>query len=75
MVPLNAYAILLCVVSLIDSRYPKLKLIDQKIPRKYKTLQEFILAEAASIRRHKQPPIVKFNDLQKFVASQIFGVI
>ena len=45
-----------------------MKLIDQKTPKKYKVIQEFIFAEAASIRRHKQPPIVKFCDLQKFVA-------
>jgi len=53
------------VQSILDSRYPKLKLIDQKVPKKYKTLQDFILAEAASMKRHKKPPIVEFSDLQK----------
>jgi len=55
------------VISLVDSRYPKLKLIDQKVPRKYRTLQEFIFAEASSMKRHRQPPIMKFDDLKKFV--------
>ena len=58
------------VQSILDSRYPKLKLIDQKVPKKYKTLQDFILAEAASMKRHKKPPIVEFSDLQKLGCSK-----
>ena len=66
----SMYDIWHCVLALADSRYPKLKLIDQEVPRKYKTLQEFIFVEASSMKRHKQPPIVKFIDLQKFVFSK-----
>ena len=47
-----------------------MKLIDQKIPKKYKILHEYVIAKAAVMRRHKEPPILKLEDLKQYV----FGV-
>ena len=50
-----------------DARYPKMKLIEQKIPKKYKILHEYVVAKAALMRRHKEPPILKLDDLKQYV--------
>lgn len=56
----------MCVL-FVDARYPEVKLIDQKIPKKYKILHEYVIAKAAVMRRHKEPPILKLKDLQEYV--------
>lgn len=51
----------------LDARYPEVKLIEQKIPKKYKLLHEFVIAKAAVMRRHKETPILKLEDLKQYV--------
>lgn len=57
----------ICVSFVLDARYPKLRLIEQKVPKKYKILHEYIIAKAAVMRRHKETPIVKLEDLKQYV--------
>ena len=43
-----------------------MRLIEQKIPKKYKLLHQFIIAQAAAMRRHKELPILMLEDLKRY---------
>ena len=47
-----------------------MRLIEQKIPKKYKILHEFVIAKAAVMRRHKEPPILTLEDLKRYESDE-----
>ena len=57
----------LCTILFLDPRYPKMRLIEQKVPKKYRILHDYIIAQAAVLRRHKETPILKLEDLKQYV--------
>ena len=44
-----------------------MRLIEQKVPKKYRILHDYIIAQAAVLRRHKETPILKLEDLKQYV--------